>query len=71
MLAVTYFALVTTVIAIFARFALDMGWIPALMFGPMIVGTSSIVIIPLSRRASVEGGDLPYAILGIYHHGRS
>ncbi|MCP8317670.1 MAG: cation:proton antiporter [archaeon] len=50
LLGSTYFVFVTVGIAIFARFIFNMDWIQALMFGPMIAGTSSVVIIPLSQK---------------------
>jgi cell volume regulation protein A len=54
LLAVTYFVLVTSVVAVFAWFFLGMSWIQALMFGPMIAGTSSIVIIPLALKLGLR-----------------
>jgi cell volume regulation protein A len=53
-LAVTYFALVTTSVTFVAKFIFDTGWLEALMFGPMIAGTSSIVVIPLSKKLKMS-----------------
>lgn len=53
-LAVTYFIFVTLAVTLFARFFFEMDWILAMMFGPMIAGTSSVVIIPLVNRIGVN-----------------
>jgi cell volume regulation protein A len=53
-LAVTYFVFVTVAVSSVAKFLFNMDWIPALMFGPMIAGTSSIVIIPLSKKLKIS-----------------
>lgn len=50
LLAVTYLVFVTVVIAVLATYIFSMTWIEALLFGPMIAGTSSIVIIPLAKK---------------------
>lgn len=50
LLAVIYFILVTIFASTVAKFVLNIDWIPALMFGPMIAGTSSAVIIPLCKK---------------------
>jgi Na+:H+ antiporter len=49
-LAVTYFVLVTIAVSTVAKFLLNIDWLLALMFGPMIAGTSSIVVIPLCKK---------------------
>ncbi len=49
LLSLTNLAFVTVGIAIFLRYFLNLGWIQALMFGPMVTGTSAAVIIPLSE----------------------
>ena len=54
LLALTYFIFVTVVMAIFTKFIFNMRWIQALMFGPMIAGTSSVVIIPLSNKLQLK-----------------
>jgi len=54
LLAVTYFVLVTAAVSSFAKFVFNMDWILALMFGPMIAGTSSIVVIPLAKRLKMR-----------------
>jgi len=53
-LAVTYFLLVTAGVTLAARFLLDFDWTSSLLFGPMIAGTSSVVIIPLSRKVGLR-----------------
>lgn len=53
-LAVTYFVLVTVAVSTMARFFFNIDWILALMFGPMIAGTSSIVIIPLAKKIKMS-----------------
>jgi cell volume regulation protein A len=53
-LAFTYFAFVTAVVTLVAKFVFNIDWIQALMFGPMIAGTSSIVIIPLSQKLNLS-----------------
>ena len=53
-LAVTYFVFVTVVVSSIAKFLFNIPWIQALMFGPMIAGTSSIVIIPLSKKLKIS-----------------
>ncbi len=50
LLAVIYFVLVTIAVSVVAKFLLNIDWILALMFGPMIAGTSSMVIIPLCKK---------------------
>lgn len=52
-LAMLYFILCTLGVALFARFVFNMGWIESLMFGPMIAGTSSVVIIPLVSKLNL------------------
>jgi cell volume regulation protein A len=54
LLAVTYFILVTIAVSSIAKFLFNIDWILALMFGPMIAGTSSIVIIPLSKKLKIS-----------------
>jgi cell volume regulation protein A len=54
LLASTYFVFVTATVTVVAKFVFNIDWIPALMFGPMIAGTSSIVIIPLSKRLNLQ-----------------
>jgi cell volume regulation protein A len=54
LLALTYFALVTAAVATIAKFVFNINWVLALMFGPMIAGTSSVVIIPLSKRLNLN-----------------
>jgi cell volume regulation protein A len=54
LLAVTYFVFVTVVVSSIAKFLFNIDWIQALMFGPMIAGTSSIVIIPLSKKLKIS-----------------
>ncbi len=54
LLAVTYFVFVTVVVSSVAKFLFNIAWIQALMFGPMIAGTSSIVIIPLSKKLKIS-----------------
>lgn len=54
LLAIVYFVIVTVAIAVFAKFVFNMRWILALMFGPMISGTSSVVIIPLSQKLKLR-----------------
>jgi cell volume regulation protein A len=49
-LAVAYFVLVTIAVSSAAKFLLNIDWLLALMFGPMIAGTSSIVVIPLCKK---------------------
>jgi cell volume regulation protein A len=46
-LAITFFTLTTMGVAVFAKFVFDLQWIEALLFGPLVAGTSSVVIIPL------------------------
>jgi cell volume regulation protein A len=53
-LASTYFVLVMAVVTLVAKFVFNIDWIQALMFGPMIAGTSSIVIIPLSQKLNLS-----------------
>ena len=53
-LAVVYFLLVTAGVAITARFLLGFDWTVSLLFGPMIAGTSSVVIIPLSQKLGLR-----------------
>jgi len=53
-LAVAYFLLVTAGVAIAARFLLGFDWTASLLFGPMIGGTSSVVIIPLSQKLGLR-----------------
>jgi cell volume regulation protein A len=54
LLAGTYFFLVTVAVSFVAKFILNLDWIQAIMFGPMIAGTSSIVIIPLSTKLKMS-----------------
>jgi len=53
-LAVVYFLLVTVGVAIAGRFLLGFDWTASLLFGPMIAGTSSVVIIPLSQKLGLR-----------------
>jgi cell volume regulation protein A len=53
-LAVLYFVFVTVVISTIAKLIFNIAWIPALMFGPMVAGTSSIVIIPLAKKMKMS-----------------
>jgi cell volume regulation protein A len=53
-LAFTYFVFVTIAVSFVAMFLLNINWIQALMFGPMIAGTSSIVIIPLCQKLCIS-----------------
>ena len=53
-LAVAYFLLVTAGVAIAAHLLLGFDWTGSLLFGPMIAGTSSVVIIPLSQRVGLR-----------------
>lgn len=50
LLTLTNLTLVTIGVAFFVRHFFDFSWIQALMFGPMVTGTSAAVIIPLSER---------------------
>ena len=54
LLAVTYFLLVTAGVTLAARFFLNYDWTSSLLFGPMIAGTSSVVIIPLARKVGLR-----------------
>jgi cell volume regulation protein A len=54
LLAVLYFIFVTIAISTIAKIIFNLDWIPALMFGPMIAGTSSIVIIPLAKKMKMS-----------------
>jgi cell volume regulation protein A len=54
LLAVMYFILVTIAVSSIAKFLFNIDWILALMFGPMIAGTSSVVIIPLSKKMKIS-----------------
>ncbi|HEV8594590.1 MAG TPA: cation:proton antiporter [Thermoplasmata archaeon] len=53
-LAVGYFLLVTAGVALAAHFLLGFDWTGSLLFGPMIAGTSSVVIIPLARKLGLR-----------------
>lgn len=53
-LSVAYFLLVTTGVALAARFLLGFDWISSLLFGPMIAGTSSVVSTPLAQRLGLR-----------------
>jgi cell volume regulation protein A len=53
-LATLYFILCTLGVALFASFIFNMGWIESLMLGPMIAGTSSVVIIPLASKLNLD-----------------
>jgi Na+:H+ antiporter len=50
LLAVLYFVFVTAAVSTVAKFLFNIDWLLALMFGPMIAGTSSMVIIPLCKK---------------------
>jgi len=54
-LAVIYISFVTIGISIVAYAFLGMGWLEALMLGPMVAGTSSVVIIPLITTLKING----------------
>ena len=54
LLAITYFLFVTIAVSFVAKFILNLDWIQAIMLGPMIAGTSSIVIIPLSKKLKIS-----------------
>lgn len=54
LLALTYVSFVTVAVYFVAMFILNINWIQALMFGPMIAGTSSIVVIPISKRLIIN-----------------
>ncbi len=54
LLAILYFVLVTVGVAVAARFLLGFDWTGSLLFGPMIAGTSSVVIIPLAARVGLR-----------------
>jgi len=53
-LAVIYVALVSIAVTFVAKFLLNIQWLEAVMFGPLIAGTSSVVIIPLMLRLNVD-----------------
>jgi cell volume regulation protein A len=54
LLAVAYFVFVTVTVSFVAKLLFNIDWIQAIMFGPMIAGTSSIVIIPLSKKLNIS-----------------
>jgi len=53
-LAVVYVLMATVFMLIFGHFVLGLGWLGALMLGPMTAGTSSIVITPLMSKLKVD-----------------
>lgn len=53
-LAVVYFLLVAAAVGLAGRSLLGLGWVESFLFGPMIAGTSSVVIIPLSTRIGLR-----------------
>lgn len=64
LLAALYFAFVTAASALLARQLFGLSWVQSLMLGPMIAGTSSIVIVPLiSKLNGAKSG--PGALLTV------
>nr|MDO8134485.1 cation:proton antiporter [Candidatus Njordarchaeum guaymaensis] len=53
-LAVLYVSTATVFISIFGYFVLNLGWLEALMLGPITAGTSSVVIIPLVSKLDID-----------------
>lgn len=53
-LSVMYVLAATAFVSMFAFFILNFTWLEALMLGPMTAGTSSVVIIPLISKLSVN-----------------
>ena len=53
-LAITYFILVTIGIAALTYYVLGLDWPFALLFGPMVAGTSSVVILPMARKLGLS-----------------
>lgn len=54
LLAILYVASATAFVTLFAHFLLGFEWIEALMMGPITTGTSSVVIIPLVSKLSIN-----------------
>jgi cell volume regulation protein A len=54
-LAVLYVLAAMAFVTLFGCFVLRLGWIEALLLGPMTAGTSSVVIIPLVSKLSING----------------
>jgi cell volume regulation protein A len=54
LLAALYFVFVSIGVTVAARYLLGLGWIQSAMFGPIIAGTSSVVIIPLAQRIGLR-----------------
>jgi hypothetical protein len=69
-LAFTYFAFVTVVVSFVAMFLFNINWVQALMFGPMIAGTSSIVIIPLCQKLCISE-ETSLTFIGVNDYRRS
>jgi cell volume regulation protein A len=53
-LAILYVMLATISTALIAHFLMNLRWLEALMLGPMIAGTSSVVIIPLMFKLKIN-----------------
>jgi cell volume regulation protein A len=53
-LAILYVASATAFVTLFALFVLGFQWIEALMLGPMTAGTSSVIIIPIVSKLSIN-----------------
>ena len=54
-LAILYISFVTIGISLIAYTFLGLEWLEALMLGPMVAGTSSVVIIPLMSKLKING----------------
>ena len=53
-LAILYVLAASAFISLFGHFVLNLGWLEALMLGPLTAGTSSVVIIPLISKLKVN-----------------
>ena len=53
-LGVLYVLAAMAFVALFGYFVLGLGWLEALLLGPMTAGTSSVVIIPLVSKLSIN-----------------
>jgi cell volume regulation protein A len=53
-LGVLYVLMAMVFVLVFGYFVLGLGWLEALMLGPMTAGTSSVVMVPLMRKLNVE-----------------
>lgn len=53
-LAILYVASATAFVTLFALFFLGFQWVEALMLGPMTAGTSSVIIIPIVSKLSIN-----------------